>query len=130
MLHAEVVRFADRARPVALRARPSRRPCWRLQRRPHRWRHLQPAVVGARRVVATRESARYERLLAQGWVDAVRARHPNDRYQERPAAVRPAAPRKRRRVARRWSNSRYRSRYPGRRCDWPSPCSRRCAAAR
>ena len=63
-----------------LRLRPAGGAGGRLQRRADRRRHLQPALVAQRRAAAAREPrALTRRLLEQGWTDALRALHPDER---------------------------------------------------
>ena len=65
-------------RPGAVRDWPSGRSRRRLQRGAHRLRHLQHAVLAQERALAARAARSYQRLLGQGWTDAIKATHPDE----------------------------------------------------
>ena len=75
-LQARLVRAPDRPRRVAAGERPSGGAGRRLQRRADRRRHLPDHLVPRQRAAAAGAARGLRAPAAQGWTDAIRARHP------------------------------------------------------
>ena len=79
-LQAALVRAADAARRRAAGERRAGRARRRLQRHADRARRLQAGALGRRRAVPARGARRLSPACStQGWTDALRALHPDER---------------------------------------------------
>ena len=132
-LQARLAGAADRSRGRLARARRPGRPRRRLQRHPDRARRLQARALAPTTPCSSPSRAPcYRRLLEQGWTDAIRHLHPDERIYTfwdywRNAWARNAGIRIDHLLLNTPGRRAARGRRRRPRCPRPPPCQRPCA---